>query len=58
MWQGSDPDTDTAISSMPTMRKFLQQGLREAVDLRESQQWMYVALQPVDPQVSSAEMPR
>ncbi len=55
---GSDPDTDTAISSMPTMRKFLQQGLREAVDLRESQQWMYVALQPVDPQVSSAEMPR
>jgi flagellum-specific ATP synthase len=55
---GSDPDTDTAISSMPTMRKFLQQGLREAVDLRESQQWMYVALQPVNPQVSSAEMPR
>lgn len=52
---GSDPDTDTAINSMPTMRKFLQQGLREAVDLREAQQWMHMALQPVDPQVSSAE---
>ncbi len=53
---GSDPDTDMAISSMPTMRKFLQQGLREAVDLRESQQWMYVALQPVEPQVSRPGM--
>jgi len=46
---GSDPDTDTAISSMPTMRKFLQQGLREAVNMRDSQQWLHVALQPVDP---------
>ena len=48
---GSDPDTDTAISSMPTMRKFLQQGLRESVGMRESQQWLYTALQPVEPVV-------
>lgn len=46
---GSDPDTDTAISSMPTMKKFLQQGLRESVSIRESQQWMHTALQPVEP---------
>lgn len=46
---GSDPDTDTAISSMPTMKKFLQQGLQESVSIRESQQWMHTALQPVEP---------
>ncbi len=49
---GSDPDTDTAISSMPTMRKFLQQGLKEAVDLKQSQQWLHVSLQPVEPVVT------
>ena len=46
---GSDPDTDTAISSMPTMKKFLRQGLQESVSIRESQQWMHTALQPVEP---------
>jgi flagellum-specific ATP synthase len=46
---GSDPDTDSAISSMPTMRKFLQQGLHESVSMKESQQWLHVALQPVEP---------
>ena len=55
---GSDPDTDTAISSMPTMKKFLQQGLRESVNMRESQQWLHVALQPVEPVAQSTVAPK
>jgi len=55
---GSDPDTDNAISSMPTMRKFLQQGLKESVNLKESQQWLHIALQPVDPTVTKADIRR
>ncbi len=50
---GSDPDTDSAISSMPTMRKFLQQGLKESVGLKESKNWLNIALQPVDPVVGT-----
>jgi flagellum-specific ATP synthase len=55
---GSDPDTDSAISSMPTMRKFLQQGLKESVDLKESQQWLHISLQPVDPVVAKTDIRR
>ena len=55
---GSDPDTDTAIASMPTMKKFLQQGLREGISLRESRQWLYTALQPVEPVVGNAGVSR
>jgi flagellum-specific ATP synthase len=55
---GSDADTDVAISSMPTMRKFLQQGLRESVSMRESQQWLQVALQPIEPVAAKVAVPR
>ncbi|MGB1239233.1 MAG: flagellar protein export ATPase FliI [Pseudomonadales bacterium] len=55
---GSDADTDAAIASMPTMRKFLQQGLRETADLKESQQWLHIALQPPEPNIAaSAQVP-
>lgn len=46
---GSDEDTDIAIATMPTMKKFLQQGLTEAMGLKESEQWLYTALQPIVP---------
>lgn len=47
--RGSDAETDFALERMPTMRKFLQQGLHEAVKIPESLTMMAISLQPSDP---------
>ena len=48
---GSDPAIDRSIALMPGIRQFLQQGLRENVDIVASYQQMYQALnQPVTDQ--------
>ncbi len=41
---GSDPAVDQAIALMPGIKQFLQQGLRENVDIVASYQQMYQAL--------------
>ncbi len=41
---GSDPAVDQAIALMPGIKQFLQQGLRENVDIVSSYQQMYQAL--------------
>lgn len=47
--KGSDPDTDFAIAQMPTLRRFLQQGLSEPMTLDESMKMLAMALQPAEP---------
>jgi flagellum-specific ATP synthase len=47
--RGSDPDTDFAIEKMPTFRQFLQQGLREQINVEESLHMLAVSLQPPEP---------
>ncbi|MFA7554507.1 MAG: flagellar protein export ATPase FliI [Spongiibacteraceae bacterium] len=43
---GSDPETDVAIERLPSIRKFLQQGLRESVKVAASVAELKAVLQP------------
>ena len=43
---GSDPDTDAAIERLPAIRRFLHQGLEEAINMAASIQQLEMVVQP------------